>query len=67
LLLAGCRSSRTIDAAPHRGSGTRLVPEAVKVTLEIPAEAPAGFDESTQRAARENCNQLKFKSHGFDE
>lgn len=39
----------------------------VKVSLEIQAEAPAGFDESTQRAARENCNQLKFKNHGFED
>lgn len=39
----------------------------VKVSLEIQAEAASGFDESTQRAARENCNQLKFKNHGFDE
>ena len=39
----------------------------VKVSLEIQAEAPTGFDESTQRAVRENCNQLKFKNHGFDE
>ena len=39
----------------------------VKVSLEIQAEAPTGFDESTQRAARENCNQLKFKNHGFED
>jgi predicted AAA+ superfamily ATPase len=39
----------------------------VKVSLEIQAEASSGFDESTQRAARENCNQLKFKNHGFEE
>ena len=39
----------------------------VKVSLEIQAEASSGFDEATQRAARENCNQLKFKNHGFDE
>ncbi len=39
----------------------------VKVSLEIQAEASTGFDESTQRAARENCNHLKFKNHGFDE
>lgn len=39
----------------------------VKVSLEIQAEVSSGFDESTQRAARENCNQLKFKNYGFDE
>ena len=39
----------------------------VKVSLEIQAEAATGFDESTQRAVLENCNQLKFKNHGFEE
>lgn len=39
----------------------------VTISVEIHAEALGGFDESTQRAARENCNQLKFKNHGFDE
>lgn len=39
----------------------------VRVSLEIEAEAPSGFDDSVQRAARENCNQLKFKNHSFEE
>ena len=39
----------------------------VRVALEIEAEAPAGFDEGTQRSVRENCNQLKFKNHEFGE
>ncbi len=39
----------------------------VKVSLEIEAEAPGGFDDGVQRAARENCNNLKFKTHSFEE
>lgn len=39
----------------------------VRVSLEIEAEAPFGFDESLQRSVRENCNQLKFKNHSFEE
>lgn len=40
----------------------------LKVTVEIDAQttAEAGFDESLQRAVRENCNQLKFKSASFE-
>jgi predicted AAA+ superfamily ATPase len=39
----------------------------VRVSLEITAAAPGGFDDATQRAVRENCNQLKFKNHEFDD
>lgn len=39
----------------------------IKVSLEIQAETPTGFDESTQRAALENCSQLKFKNHGWQD
>ena len=39
----------------------------VRVSLEIEAEAPGGFDDGVQRSVRENCNQLKFKNHEFDE
>ncbi|WP_426282375.1 ATP-binding protein [Burkholderia ambifaria] len=39
----------------------------VTINVEIHAETPGGFDESTQRAVRENCNQLKFKTHGFED
>lgn len=39
----------------------------VKISVEISAESAAGFDDGTQRAVRENCNQLKFKGHDFDE
>jgi hypothetical protein len=40
----------------------------VKVTIavEIQAESPTGFDDSLQRAVKENCNVLKFKNAEFD-
>ena len=40
----------------------------VKVTIkiEIQAEAEAGFDENLQRAVKENCTVLKFKSAEFE-
>jgi predicted AAA+ superfamily ATPase len=39
----------------------------VRISLEIEAESPVGFDDSLQRSVRENCNQLKFKNHEFGE
>jgi predicted AAA+ superfamily ATPase len=38
----------------------------VKIAIEIRAESPAGFDDSLQRAVKENCNVLKFKSAEFE-
>lgn len=40
----------------------------VKVTIavEIQAESQTGFDDSLQRAVKENCNVLKFKNAEFD-
>lgn len=39
----------------------------LKITVEIEAESEVGFDDSIQRAVRENCSQLKFKSgSGFE-
>ncbi|MGC9560836.1 ATP-binding protein [Brachymonas sp. M4Q-1] len=38
----------------------------VKITIEIQAESPTGFDDSLQRAVKENCNVLKFKSAEFE-
>ncbi|CCH78931.1 hypothetical protein BN12_380013 [Nostocoides japonicum T1-X7] len=35
--------------------------------VEIEAEAPAGFDESTIRVVRENATTLRFDEAGFDE
>jgi len=39
----------------------------LKISVEIEAESDGGFDDATQRAVRENCNQLKFKNGGFEE
>ena len=38
----------------------------VKIAIEIQAESDAGFDDGLQRAVKENCNVLKFKSAEFD-
>ena len=39
----------------------------VKLTVEIEADTDAGFDDSLQRAVKENCSVLRFKSAEFDE
>ncbi len=39
----------------------------LKISVEIQAESESGFDESIQRAVRENCNQLKFRNGGFED
>jgi hypothetical protein len=41
----------------------------VKLTLDIEAEAPEGFDENEVSIVRDNAKQLKFKSEstGFGE
>jgi len=39
----------------------------LKISVEIQAESASGFDDSVQRAVRENCNQLKFKNGGFED
>lgn len=38
----------------------------VKISLEIEAESAAGFDDSLQRAVKENCNVMKFRSAEFE-
>jgi hypothetical protein len=38
----------------------------VKVTVEIEAEIPEGAPQDVQRVIHENCQMLRFKSHGFD-
>ncbi|WP_442756695.1 hypothetical protein ACNHKD_08905 [Methylocystis sp. JAN1] len=40
----------------------------VKLTIEIEAEAPEGFDETEVSVVRDNAKQLKFKaeSTGFE-
>ena len=39
----------------------------VRIAIEIQAETPTGFDDGLQRAVKENCNVLKFKSAEFEE
>lgn len=39
----------------------------VRISVEIQAESPAGFDDGLQRAVRENCNQFKFKTQSFED
>jgi predicted AAA+ superfamily ATPase len=39
----------------------------VKIAIEIQAESATGFDDGLQRAVKENCNVLKFKSAEFEE
>jgi len=38
----------------------------LKISVEIEASSRAGFDESTQRAVKENCNVLKFGNYEFE-
>jgi uncharacterized protein len=38
----------------------------VRIAVEIQAESPTGFDDDLQRAVKENCNVLKFKSAEFE-
>jgi hypothetical protein len=39
----------------------------LKISVEIEASSRAGFDESTQRAVKENCNVLRFGSYEFED
>jgi hypothetical protein len=39
----------------------------LRIAVEIEAELSGGFDETVQRAVRENCDQLKFKNRSFEE
>ena len=39
----------------------------VNISVEIQAKSADGFDESLQRAVRENCGVLNFKAAEFDE
>lgn len=39
----------------------------MRIRLDIEVESPEGYDESTQRAVRENCGTLNFKQAEFDE
>ena len=44
-----------------------LVGSELEVTLEIKAFMPEGAPENVVRTVTENCNTLKFTSHGFEE
>ncbi len=39
----------------------------VKISVDIQAHSKKGFDETTQRSVRENCNVLKFTNSEFEE
>lgn len=39
----------------------------VKIAIEIQAETSSGFDDSLQRAVKENCSMLRFKNAEFEE
>jgi predicted AAA+ superfamily ATPase len=45
---------------------TTLSRADVKLTLEIEADAPEGVPDNVQRIVTENCQTLKFTTHGFD-
>ena len=38
----------------------------VRISIELEAEAPTGFDDGVQRAVSENCRVLKFKAADFE-
>lgn len=38
----------------------------VRIAIEIQAETGTGFDDNLQRAVKENCKVLKFKSAEFE-
>ena len=39
----------------------------VRISVEIQATSPTGFDEALQRSVKENCNVLKFGNAEFEE
>lgn len=38
----------------------------VTISIDIQAQSSSGFDETVQRAVRENCNHLRFKNADFE-
>jgi predicted AAA+ superfamily ATPase len=44
-----------------------LVGAQVEITMEIQVHVPAGISDKIVRDVTENCNTLKFDSHGFEE
>ena len=45
---------------------TTLPRSSVEVTLDIEANVSGGFDENVQRTVSENCQTLRFRSHGAE-
>jgi hypothetical protein len=45
---------------------TTLSGANIRVTLDVEADVPGGVPEDVQRVVTENCQTLKFTSHGFD-
>jgi uncharacterized protein len=45
---------------------TTLPRAGVRLTLEIEANAPEGMPDDVRRVVTENCQTLKFTSHGFE-
>ena len=45
---------------------TTLAGAKVKVTVEVEADVPDGVNAHLQRVINENCQTLRFKSHGFE-
>ncbi len=39
---------------------------AVRISVEVQADSTTGFDDNLQRAVKENCNVLKFRSAEFE-
>ena len=39
----------------------------VRLTLDIQADVPEGIPDDVQRVVTENCQTLKFTSHGFEQ
>ena len=46
---------------------TTLPGGKVKVTVEIEADMLEGVSDDVRRVINENCQTLRFKSHGFEE
>lgn len=46
---------------------TSLTGTNVRITVELSAERPAGFDDATIRTVSENSRTLKFKHYGFED
>lgn len=38
----------------------------MKISIEVQAESPNGFDEKIQRVVKENSNVLRFKNAEFE-